>query len=140
VPNLFISAVTTSRQIFNSYLRTSFFVVCFLLPLSLSASTNAGRVSGKILDPRGVPVAGAHLKLLNSAEAVIREAKSDEQGSFILSDIDQGAYQLRAEEPTFVSVTLDISGARGLPMIRPGAVDIWRPVMVRYSVIYGVTR
>ena len=28
----------------------------------------------------------------------------------------------------------------GLLMIRPGAVDICRPVMVRYSVIYGVTR
>jgi hypothetical protein len=27
-----------------------------------------------------------------------------------------------------------------LPMIRPGAVDICRPVMVRYSVIYGVAR
>ncbi|OLD79670.1 MAG: hypothetical protein AUF67_15240 [Acidobacteria bacterium 13_1_20CM_58_21] len=28
----------------------------------------------------------------------------------------------------------------GLPKIRPGAVDICRPMMVRYSVIYGVTR
>jgi hypothetical protein len=28
----------------------------------------------------------------------------------------------------------------GLPMIRPGAVDICRPMMVRYSVIYGVTQ
>jgi hypothetical protein len=28
----------------------------------------------------------------------------------------------------------------GLPMIRPGAVDICRPMMVRYSVIYGVNR
>ena len=28
----------------------------------------------------------------------------------------------------------------GLPMIRPRAVDICRPVMVRYCVIYGVTR
>jgi len=28
----------------------------------------------------------------------------------------------------------------GLPMIRPGAVDICGLVMVRYSVIYGVTR
>jgi hypothetical protein len=27
-----------------------------------------------------------------------------------------------------------------LPMIRPGAVDTCRPIMVRYSVIYGVTR
>ena len=28
----------------------------------------------------------------------------------------------------------------GLPMIRPGAVDICRPMMVRYSGIYGITR
>ncbi len=27
----------------------------------------------------------------------------------------------------------------GLRMIRPGAVDICRPMMVRYSIIYGVT-
>jgi hypothetical protein len=26
---------------------------CFLVPISLAASTNLGRVSGKILDPRG---------------------------------------------------------------------------------------
>jgi hypothetical protein len=53
------------------------------------------------------------LKLLNSEAAVVREAKSDEQGSFMLGDLDQGEYQLRAEEPTFVSVTLDVSVARG---------------------------
>lgn len=108
VPNLFTSAITISRKIFQTYLRTVFCVAGLLLPLSLSASTNAGRVSGKILDPRGVPVAGAHLKLLNSAAALIREAKSDEQGSFILEDIEPGEYQLTAEEPTFVSVVLDV--------------------------------
>jgi hypothetical protein len=30
--------------------------------------------------------------------------------------------------------------SEGLPTIRPGAVDICRPMMVRYSVIYGVTQ
>jgi Carboxypeptidase regulatory-like domain len=113
VPDLFISAITISRKIFRPYLRTAFCVAGLLLPLSLSASTNAGRISGKILDPRGVPVAGAHLKLLNSAATVIREAKSDEEGSFILGDIDPGEYQLTAEEPTFVSMTSDVSVARG---------------------------
>jgi hypothetical protein len=113
VPDLFISAMTISRKIFQPYLRTAFFVAGLLLPLSLSASTNAGRVSGKILDPRGVPVAGAHLKLLNSAATLIREAKSDEEGSFILGDIDPGEYQLTAEEPTFVSLIFDVSVARG---------------------------
>ena len=113
MPDLFISAMTISRKIFQPYLRTAFCVAALLLPLSLSASTKTGRVSGKILDPRGGPVAGVHLKLRNSAAAVIREAKSDEQGSFILGDIDPGEYQLTAEEPTFVSVILDVSVAPG---------------------------
>jgi hypothetical protein len=64
-------------NLFKSYLHTAVFVGSLLLPLSLSANADAGRVSGKILDPLGVPVAGAHLKLLNSAAAVIREAKSE---------------------------------------------------------------
>jgi len=90
-------------------------VVCLLLSFSLylSASPSVVRVSGKILDPRGVPVTGALAKLLNSAGGVIREAKSDEQGNFILDGIEPGEYHLRAEEPTFVSVTLDVSVARG---------------------------
>ena len=115
VPNLFISADTISRQTFKTYLRTAFSVTVLILSccLNLSATTDAVRVSGQILDPRGVPVAGAHLKLLNSSAAVIREAKSDEQGSFILGDIDPGEYRLTAEEPTFVSVTLDVSIVRG---------------------------
>jgi surfactin synthase thioesterase subunit len=32
------------------------------------------------------------------------------------------------------------ASTEGLPMIRPGAVDICRPMMVRYSVMYEVTR
>jgi Carboxypeptidase regulatory-like domain len=61
----------------------------------------------------GVPVIGAHLKLLNFSAPVIREAESDEQGSFILGDIDPGEYRLRAEEPTFVSVIMDVSVSAG---------------------------
>lgn len=100
-------------KLFKPCLCTAFFVGALLLPLSLHASTNGSAVSGKIVDPHGTPVAGARLKLLNTAAAVIREAKSDEQGGFILGDIDPGEYQLRAEVPAFVSVTLDISVARG---------------------------
>ena len=113
MPDLFISAITISRKIFQPYLRTAFCAAALLLPLSLSAGTDAGGISGKILDPRGVPVAGVHLKLLNSAATVIREAKTDEEGSFILGDIDPGEYQLTAEEPTFVSLIFDVSVARG---------------------------
>jgi len=90
-------------------------VVCLLLSFSLhlSASPDTSRVSGKVLDPHGAPVIGARVKLLNSAGRVIREAKSDEQGNFILDSVEPGEYQLGAEEPIFVSVTLDVSVARG---------------------------
>ena len=72
-----------------------------------------GRVAGEILDPGGAPVSGVRLRLVNSAGTVIREAKSDEKGRFILGDIDQGEYQLRAEEPTFVSTIVDVSVVLG---------------------------
>jgi Carboxypeptidase regulatory-like domain len=90
-------------------------VVCLLLcfSLHLSASPDTGRVSGKVLDPHGAPVTGARVKLVNSAGGVIREAKSDEQGNFIFDGVEPSEYQLRAEEQTFVSVTLDVSVARG---------------------------
>lgn len=67
----------------------------------------------RFFDPHGAPVTGARVKLVNSAGAVIREAKSDEQGNFILDGVEPSEYQLRDEEPTFVSVTLDVSVARG---------------------------
>ena len=99
-------------SLFRLHLHTALFV-SFLLSSILSANADAGRVSGKILDPRGIPVAGAHLKLLNSASAVIREAESDEKGSFILGDIEPGEYQLKAEEENFAAMTVDVSVIRG---------------------------
>jgi len=88
-------------------------VLLFLCCWTLSATTDAGRVSGKILDPRGVPVVGARLKLLNLAGVVIREAISDEQGSFILGEVNPGEYRLKAEDPSFVAVNLDVAVTRG---------------------------
>jgi Carboxypeptidase regulatory-like domain len=99
----------------ESRLSTALTVVCLLLsfPPHLSASPDTGRISGKILDPHGAPVTGALMKLINSASALIRQVKSDDQGNFILDSVEPGEYELKAEEPTFVSVTLDVSVAFG---------------------------
>jgi Carboxypeptidase regulatory-like domain len=82
--------ITTSRQAFKVYLRTAFFVLALLLPccLNLSATTDTGGVSGRILDPRGAPVAGAHLKLLNFAGTPVAETNSNAHGTFVLEGID----------------------------------------------------
>jgi hypothetical protein len=82
-----------------------------LFCLNLSATTSA--ISGKIVDPRGVPLAGVHLRLVNKAGTMIGEAKSDAEGNFILGDIEPGEYQLTAEETPFVPVISDISIVNG---------------------------
>jgi hypothetical protein len=67
----------------------------------------------RILDPRGIPVAGARSNMLKCSGAMDRDAKSDEQGCFILDDIDPVEYRLTPEEPTLVAVILDVSVAHG---------------------------
>lgn len=82
-----------------------------MLCLNLPAEPAASRISGKILDPKGVPVAGAQTKLTNAAGTVVREATSGAEGSFILEDINPGQYQLSASDPSFVSVMVTVSVA-----------------------------
>jgi Carboxypeptidase regulatory-like domain len=58
-------------------------------------------------------VAGAHLKLVNSAGALVRETSSDTQGNFSVDGIDAGKYRLRSESDSFVPANSDISLAEG---------------------------
>lgn len=103
------------QRLSSLYGRTALSTLLFSLSScsALSAIPDAGRISGKILDPQGAPVAKAHVKLVNAAGAVSREAISDEQGNFILDGIDPGEYKLAAEDEAFVTVVLDVSVAHG---------------------------
>jgi len=66
---------------------------------------------------------------------MLRAGRAGETAAF------QGISALGEGRPAHVPESLFLKAlTEGLPMIRPGAVDICRPVMVRYSVIYGVTR
>lgn len=87
-------------------------VLClFFTPssLNLSAASDSGRISGKILDPQGVAVARAHLRLIDSAGSSVRETTSDTQGNFSLDGIHGGEYRLTGESEAFVPVTVDVS-------------------------------
>jgi L-lactate permease len=59
----------------------------FTSSLNLLAAPDSGRISGKILDPQGVAIAGAHLRLNDSAGSLVRETTSDTQGYFIVKGI-----------------------------------------------------
>ena len=131
-----MSMITTSREvIFKPYLRTAFFFGGFASPCKPLGKHRCD--SRKSVDPHGVPVAGAHLKLVNSAGTVTRQTESDEQGRFIVRDIDPVEYQLRAEEQAFVSVTLDISVSRGQQ--KQVTLQFRQPVSVSQAITVAAT-
>lgn len=93
----------------------SFLAPCFLLVtgLAFAATADTGRLSGRVLDPQGVPVVRADVRLINAAGAVVRETNSDNRGNFLLDGVDPGQYQLAAGEATFVSIVSNVSVVAG---------------------------
>lgn len=81
--------------------------------MSVLPATGTAEISGKVLDPKGAAVAGAIIKLVNSAGTAIRQAASDDKGNFQLEGIDPGEYQITAESPGFVTRNFGVSIAFG---------------------------
>jgi hypothetical protein len=73
------------------------------------ADSDAGRLSGRVIDPAGVAVAGAHLKLVNDAGIVIRETTTDQQGAFDFGELAPGKYEVTAETSAFAPVQSNIT-------------------------------
>lgn len=90
-------------------------LLLILWPSFSSSLVAAGtaRISGRILDPKNVPIVDARLKLMNAGGVSLKETKTDEQGSFSLDAIAPGEYQLVAESPAFVTIIANISIAEG---------------------------
>jgi hypothetical protein len=80
---------------------------------TLTASTQEGRITGKVTDPQNVVVAGALSRLVNAAGAAISEQRSDAQGKFDFESVEPGQYQVTAEGPGFVKVIVDVSVSSG---------------------------
>jgi hypothetical protein len=81
--------------------------------VSVLPATETAEISGKVLDPKGAAVAGAIIKLVNSAGTAIRQAATDDKGNFQLEGIDPGEYQITAESPGLVTRNFDVSIAFG---------------------------
>ena len=97
---------------FCSNSRPRFRATCFSIALLLVsvhlALAESALVSGRILDPQGAPVVGAHLKLVSAGSIVGPEVISDADGMFALRNVESGLYQVQADFPSFVSVTNDM--------------------------------
>ncbi len=88
-------------------------LLMFFFCMSSLAASGTGKIAGKVLDPKGVAVVGATVKLVNAAGSAIRQATTDDEGNFQLDGIDPGEYELIAESVGFVTLNSDVSMATG---------------------------
>jgi Carboxypeptidase regulatory-like domain len=61
------------------------------------------RLSGTVLDPDEAPVPAARIKLANSEAGLIRQVLTSYDGSYILTAIPPGRYQLTIEKEGFAT-------------------------------------
>ena len=113
-------------------IRITILTVALICLVCTVAEAESFPLGGRVLDPRGAPVAGATVKLLNVGGTVIRECSSDAQGNFNLEGVDLGQYQLTAESPSFV--TINVTVGVGAVQAQEVALQFAQIVSVQQSV------
>jgi hypothetical protein len=84
-----------------------------LLCAQVLGGTRLGRVSGRISDPQGAPVANVHVLLLDERGRTVQEMSSDSEGRFQWADVEPGHYKVRAEISSFAPVSADVTISDG---------------------------
>src|SRR5215217_4101859 len=70
-------------------------VAALLGPVSASAQTVTGTISGTVVDQQARAVPGATLTIINEATSDARTAVSAEAGDFLVTNLQPGHYTLR---------------------------------------------
>ena len=91
-------------------------VAFLLLPIFPLHAATGGSISGTVLDPSGAVVAGAALKLVNTAQQTIYQVFSDKQGLYSFPNFPVGHYDLTISAPGFTpqkktNLTVDTDSA-----------------------------
>ena len=89
------------------------FLVACIVPAAAFAHVT---IYGRVLDPQGAPVPGAHVALLNAAGSSVGATTSNDQGAFTFGGMRPGSYQITAESASFVTVTTNVAVADEPPL------------------------
>src|SRR3977135_3344672 len=76
------------------------------LPLFLVYAAG-GKVEGKITDPKGAPIAGAGVVLIDSGTNQIFRARTDQQGHYNFEGLPAGTYSVTISAPGFSEARRD---------------------------------
>ena len=75
-------------------------VVSAAIPAAHS-QTVTGQISGRIVDPQGAIIPGANVQLTSDLSGQVREFISDQNGSFIFTNLVPGNYSIKIAQPGF---------------------------------------
>ena len=82
------------------------------------ARLKTGQITGTVFDPSGAAVAGAAVKVVNSATSAERDVTASGAGSFTVSNLQPGDYEVSVTSPGFVTyktrVTVIVGSKLGL--------------------------
>lgn len=89
------SSVTTALRL----------TVLFLLLVSSArlsfGQANTGTILGSVIDPSGAAVPGCKITVKDLQTGVVKESKTDATGSYVVSYLIPGRYEVAAETPNF---------------------------------------
>src|SRR4051812_19155124 len=81
--------------------------LCAVLSLTrtVTAQTTNATIVGDVTDAQGGRIVGAAIQVRNSATGVVRELKTDEQGSYRVFPLNPGTYEITASIAGFKTQT-----------------------------------
>jgi len=83
-------------------------LVClFIFAVPIVAQSNKGTIVGTVLDPNGAVVPGAKITVTNAATGDAREAKSSDDGTYTVTNLEPGKYRVTVEGPGFQQVNFE---------------------------------
>jgi hypothetical protein len=82
----------------------SYLLVLLAVTVSAHAQAVRGSLSGRVTDPTGAAIPGASVQV-RTASQKLTTVVSDEEGRYLVNDLDPGLYQANASAPGFSSRT-----------------------------------
>jgi hypothetical protein len=108
----FAFAAGTSMHAYRSF---RLFNASALLAIIAGLAPAQTVVSGRVTDPQGKAVAGATVKLIGPADAVVAETRSDGAGGYTFNNAPAGDYRLTASAHGFAPISKSVSPVLGQP-------------------------
>ena len=96
---------------------------------AVSAQVSSGAITGAVRDANDAVIAGAKVKITQSATSVTRETLTDERGQFSAPNLRPGEYSVTVtatgfQGRTFTGIILAVDQTVNLPaVLQPGAVE-----------------